>query len=94
MNTQMCYLHETDGCCDQLSKRVQENEYMSGYNCPVCWSTRNQCPCTEALRLTNFFSKFTAGGELTENFSAVVRNHYIVILFIHIWVNHPLFTFT
>ena len=72
----MCYLHETDGCCDQFSKRVPENEYMSGYICPVCWSTRNQCPCSKDLRLTKFFAKFTSGGKLTENFSPTVRNFY------------------
>ena len=89
----MCYLHESDGCCDQFSKRVQQNEYMSGYNCPVCWSTRNQCPCTESVRLINFFAKFTASGELTENFSPAVRNYYYNIFF-YIWKpSIHLFTF-
>ena len=67
MNTKMCYLHESDACCNQLSKREFANEFMSGYNCPVCWSTKNDCPCSEDIRLNNFFKRFTSGGKMTEN---------------------------
>lgn len=73
MNTKICYLHESDACCNQLSKREVANEYMSGYNCPVCWSTRNDCPCSEDIRLNNFFKRFTSGGKMTENLSATSK---------------------
>ena len=79
MNTKICYLHESDACCNQLSKREVANEYMSGYNCPVCWSTKNDCPCSEDIRLNNFFKRFTSGGKMTENLSAAVRNYYYII---------------
>ena len=75
MNTQICYLHESEACFDQFSKRVQEDDYMSGYNCPVCWSTRNECPCSEQIRMNDFFKRFASGGEITENLSATVRNY-------------------
>jgi len=42
-----CYLHNVDACCGQKEKqeRVDVEEFISGYVCPHCWSTYNECPC-------------------------------------------------
>ena len=42
---EICYLHTAYGCCGQFDKRVSDSDYISGYTCNACWSTRNDCPC-------------------------------------------------
>jgi len=39
-----CYLFTMDGCCGQNDKREDNKDYISGYVCKKCWSTRNECP--------------------------------------------------
>ena len=43
---------------------------MSGYNCLVCWSTRNDCPCDEHSRTkqeTTNKTLFVADGGISTN---------------------------
>lgn len=40
-----CYIHNVESCCDQKSKTEISENFISGYACPHCWSTRNECPC-------------------------------------------------
>ena len=47
---QKCYLHTTDACCGQLNKREHHSDFTSGYVCPQCSSTRNNCPCDHRIR--------------------------------------------
>merc|ERR1719219_2902442 len=49
--TETCYLHNIDACCGQRGKKEEELAFISGYNCPCCWSTRNECPCDLKERL-------------------------------------------
>ena len=46
---------------------------MSGYICPVCWSTRNDCPCNKNDRLNNFETKFLAGGASLDTTTSTVN---------------------
>ena len=45
-----CTLHTTDACCGQLDKRRANSDFVSGYICPQCSSTRNDCPCPRRIR--------------------------------------------
>jgi hypothetical protein len=44
-------MHTADGCCGQKEKQVQKPNWISGYFCIHCWSTKNQCPCSLKDRL-------------------------------------------
>ena len=48
---ELCYMHTADGCCGQKEKQVQKSNWISGYFCIHCWSTKNQCPCSLKDRL-------------------------------------------
>ena len=43
-----CYLHTVDACCGQFGKQEANPDWISGYVCPHCWSTKGEtdCPCT------------------------------------------------
>ena len=40
-----CFLHTAYSCCGQFDKREEDSNFISGYTCNKCWSTRNECPC-------------------------------------------------
>jgi len=61
--TEKCYLHNVDACCGQKDKQEPNNEFVSGYVCPHCWSTRNQCPCGIAWRQACLTCQITEGVE-------------------------------
>jgi len=42
---EICYLHTAYSCCGQFDKRESDSNFISGYTCDQCWSTRNDCPC-------------------------------------------------
>ena len=44
-------MHTADGCCGQKEKQVQKSNWISGYFCVHCWSTKHQCPCSLKDRL-------------------------------------------
>ena len=69
-----CYLHDSDGCCKQLTKRVPDENFISGYICPNCWSTRNDCKhCPKHEREVCFdCSDFCAGCEPPNRASSTV----------------------
>ena len=68
----LCYLHDSDGCCNQFNKRVPDDNFISGYICPNCWSTKNDCPCSKDEREDDYNSDFIAGGETPDQASSVV----------------------
>ena len=48
---ELCFMHTADGCCGQKEKQVQKSNWISGYFCVHCWSTKHQCPCSLKDRL-------------------------------------------
>jgi len=62
-DTEKCHLHSVSACCNQFGKQVEVNSYMSGYICPNCWSTENQCPCSNSLLSKGKDNKFAADGQ-------------------------------
>jgi len=61
-DTEQCHLHSVSACCNQFGKQVKAASYMSGYICPQCWSTKNQCPCSKDLLRKDMNTKFAANG--------------------------------
>jgi len=49
----ICYLHTVDSCCGQFGKREINEDFVSGYACNACWSTKSgtECPCSVEDRL-------------------------------------------
>ena len=72
---EICYIHNIDACCGQRTKREEELTFISGYNCPCCWSTYNECPCDlkERLECSSDATVHTAGaaGEVNTQSSSV-----------------------
>jgi len=68
--TETCYLHNVDACCNQRGKQEEDLEFISGYNCPCCWSTRNECPCEleERLECSSDATVHTAGAAHKSNY--------------------------
>jgi len=65
-STQTCYLHSVDACCGQFGKREESQDYISGYTCSVCWTTKNECPdsmCPLKNRQYDGQTAFGAGGQ-------------------------------
>jgi len=62
----ICTIHFVNACCGQLGKQLTNKSFVSGYICPHCSSTRNDCPCsTEDLQksaLNTGHSRGKAGG--------------------------------
>ena len=42
-----CYMHTVESCCGQFGKRETDPNFISGYVCRDCWSTKagTDCPC-------------------------------------------------
>ena len=42
-----CYMHTVESCCGQFGKRETNPNFVSGYVCRDCWSTKagTDCPC-------------------------------------------------
>jgi len=40
-------MHTVDSCCGQFGKREDNSNFISGYVCRNCWSTKakTECPC-------------------------------------------------
>jgi len=51
----LCYLHTIDACCGQVGKRQPDTNFISGYHCPQCSSSQNDCPCSLKQRLKGDF---------------------------------------
>jgi hypothetical protein len=60
-----CYLHTSDSCCGQFGKREENPDFISGYSCNVCWSTKRgtECPCPLGERLGNSGTWHSEGGK-------------------------------
>ena len=73
-STKLCHLHNSDGCCNQFNKREKNDNFISGYICSVCWSTKNDCPCTKDERElgANLDFSFCSGCKDTSHQSSTV----------------------
>ena len=66
-STSLCYLHDSDGCCNQFNKREKDDNFISGYVCSVCWSTKNECPCNKQDRERDSYVGFNfASGSVSK----------------------------
>jgi hypothetical protein len=45
---------------------------LSGYYCPVCWSTKNNCPCSVDERAKKGSSAFVSDGKQATRVSSAV----------------------
>lgn len=61
----ICYIHNVYACCGQRDKQEKNKSFISGYICPYCWSTRNDCPCDLDVLL--------GGGKNTQHNNAIIR---------------------
>jgi len=45
---EICYIHTVESCCGQFGKRKKDPDWVSGYVCHKCWSTKRNtdCPCS------------------------------------------------
>ena len=44
----ICYIHSVNACCAQKTKQIDDYNFVSGYRCPRCSSTKDKCPCSLA----------------------------------------------
>ena len=46
-------MHTVNTCCGQFGKRENNSNFISGYKCKVCWSTKDgtDCPCPVSERI-------------------------------------------
>ena len=53
-----CFFHTVNSCCGQFGKREKSAQWISGYSCKTCWSTKSgtDCPCSLDDRLTVFLT--------------------------------------
>ena len=71
---EVCYLHNIDACCGQKDKQEVDNNFISGYLCKQCWSTRNDCPCTLAERQQSVLDgKQISAGAKAKTVTSTVR---------------------
>ena len=71
---EVCYLHNIDSCCGQKDKQEVDDNFISGYTCKQCWSTRNDCPCTLAERqLSALDGKQISAGAKPKTVTSTVR---------------------
>jgi len=71
-STQTCYLHNVDACCGQLGKREENQDFVSGYTCTSCWTTKSDCTdfCPLSSRQYDGQTAFGAGGSRPKHFTA------------------------
>jgi len=60
----ICYLHTVESCCGQFGKRKKDSNWISGYACHKCWSTKRgtDCPCPRKERQQAPNTAHGAGG--------------------------------
>jgi len=60
-----CYLHTIESCCGQFGKRKRNSNWISGYACHKCWSTKRgtDCPCSQKERQQGIVIQQGAGGK-------------------------------
>jgi len=62
----ICYLHNIDACCGQINKQEANPNFISGYVCPKCSSTFNDCPCDRKKRREQCNTAQSSGAEETD----------------------------
>ena len=67
-----CYLYSVNSCCNQLDKRIKKDNYISGFNCPKCWSTVGECPCSDKDLRDGIQTQFASGAVSTRYATATV----------------------
>jgi len=74
-----CYLQSITSCCAQKTKQKVDPAFISGYACPHCWSTHNQCPCPLAvLQTCPTCTVQVSGGTKPTHTSSASLNTYVV----------------
>ena len=71
--SKICYLHSVNSCCNQINKSIKAETFISGFVCPFCWSTKNDCPCPEKELRSGIETQFASAGSLVQHGSATVR---------------------
>ena len=71
--SKICYLHSVNSCCNQINKSIKAETFISGFVCPFCWSTKNDCPCPEQELRTGIETQFASAGSLVQHGSATVK---------------------
>lgn len=58
-----CQLHTVDSCCGQFGKRETDANFISGYVCRDCWSTKagEDCPCSVEDRTKQIGTSHSSG---------------------------------
>ena len=51
-------------------KSIKAETFISGFVCPFCWSTKNDCPCPEKELRTGIETQFASAGSLVQHGSA------------------------
>jgi len=62
----VCYLHNLDSCCGQKEKQEPNVNFISGFICPACSSTKHECPCSIIDRKSHCNSAQSSGAHETE----------------------------
>ena len=57
---------------------------ISGYYCPVCWSTKNNCPCSVDERAKKGSSAFVSDGKQATRVSSAVSTDFVIEILIGI----------
>ena len=73
--SKICYLHSVNSCCNQINKSIKAETFISGFVCPYCWSTKNDCPCPEKELRTGIETQFASAGSLVQHGSATVSKY-------------------
>ena len=78
-----CYLHTVDGCCGQFGKQEANSDWISGYVCPHCWSTKGNtdCPCNIEARAVIPKTAHGAGGQSPLHATSSVSKLKILLKF-------------
>ena len=69
----ICYLHSVNSCCNQINKSIKAETFISGFVCPICWSTKNDCPCPEKELRSGIETHFASAASLVQHGSATVK---------------------
>ena len=73
--SKICYLHSVNSCCNQINKSIKAETFISGFVCPYCWSTKNDCPCPEKELRTGIETQFASADSLVQHGSATVSKN-------------------
>ena len=79
----VCFLHNVDSCCGQFGKRINNSQFISGYHCTVCWSTKQgtECPCDVEDRTQEPGSAHSTGASKPLHLTPTVNTFPILMIY-------------